>query len=132
MGRRLAARGASPGLILSSTAVRARETAELVAAELEPPQRRIDRDPRIYLASPGELLQVIAGLDDAIDDVVIVGHNPGLTQLANMLVPSLALTNLPTTGVVAIECDTPAWGEIDSARFSLRFYDYPKNPEPAA
>lgn len=129
MGKRLAAQGIAPDLLLSSSALRARQTAELVAGALGPSSPATRIEPGIYLATPGELIGTVASLDDAVGELLLVGHNPGLTQLANILLPGLGLHNLPTAGVVAIECDTDRWAGIDSAAFRLRFYDYPKNPK---
>lgn len=126
MGKRLAAHGIAPDAIFSSSAVRARQTAELVAPLLGLDRTGIRIEPAIYLASPGELLAVLARIDDAIEELVLVGHNPGLTLLANMLLPDLALANLPTAGAVAIDCDTATWSGIDAAGFELRVCDYPK------
>lgn len=131
MADRLAQRGVKPDLILTSSARRARQTAELV----EPALRRgrsleIRVDPEIYLAGTGKLLDIVSALEDELDDVVLIGHNPGLTQLANTLLPTLRLANLPTAGSVGIDCAATNWRDVDSAVRSLRFYDYPKNPDP--
>jgi phosphohistidine phosphatase len=126
MGERLAKHGAKPDLLLTSPAVRARRTAELVASALEQPGIVIRREPRLYLASPGELLDVISTVDDAVEELMLVGHNPGLTDFINKLLPELRLHNLPTAGVVAVNCDTDSWSRISAAGFRLRFYDYPK------
>ncbi len=131
MGERLAKRGLKPDLMLTSSATRARETAELVQAQLNNAPIALRIEPRIYLARPGELLAVIASVEDAVGSLVVIGHNPGFTQLANMLLPDLELLNMPTAGVVCIECDIPSWGEIDAGSRRLEFYDFPKNPEPA-
>ena len=130
MGQRLAAHGLKPDLLLCSTARRARETAELVAPPLGAPPVAHDAD--IYLATPGALLAVLARQDDAVDELVMIGHNPGFTELANMLLPGLRLGNLPTAGAVALTADAATWRDFDSAAYALRFYDYPKNPEPAS
>lgn len=127
MGNRLARHGLKPDLILSSPAVRARQTAERVAAALKYPAEDIRYESAIYLARPGELLDVLAGINDGIDDLVLVGHNPGLTELANMMLPELALHNLPTAGAVAIDADVTSWRHIDAGPFRLRLYDFPKN-----
>jgi phosphohistidine phosphatase len=131
MGARLASRGLEPDLMLTSSATRARETAELVRGELNNGPVALRVEPKIYLATPGELLAVIASVEDAVDSLVVIGHNPGFTQLANMLLPDLDLLNLPTAGVVCIECDIPSWDAIDAGSRRLEFYDFPKNPEPA-
>ena len=129
MGERLARRGLEPDLLLTSSAKRARETAELVKAQLNDAAPALRVEPKIYLATPGELLAVIASVEDAVDSLVVIGHNPGFTRLANLLLPDLELLNLPTAGVVCIECDIPRWGEIDAGERRLKFYDFPKNPE---
>jgi len=127
MGARLAARGLRPDLLLTSSATRALQTAELIEPSLRHSALETRADPNIYLASPGELLRVLSRVSDDIGELVLIGHNPGLTLLANMMLPDLELDNLPTAGAVAINCDTPSWRDIESARSSLSFYDYPKN-----
>jgi phosphohistidine phosphatase len=132
MGERLSRRGVEPNLLLASSAKRAQETAELLAGPLEHRGLACRTDPGIYLASPGELLEILKAVDDDVVELILVGHNPGLTQLANMLLPELKLHNLPTAGAVAIDADTSSWHDLDAAALTLRFYDYPKNPEPAS
>ena len=127
MGKRLAQVGLKPDLILTSSALRARRTAELVAAELGNATPRIKIDPTIYLASPGELLHCLQQADANVRNLILVGHNPGFTLLANMLLPELNLDNLPTAGAVAMECDTDDWRQLDAARRKLLFYEFPKN-----
>jgi phosphohistidine phosphatase len=130
MGKRLARRELVPDLLLTSTALRARQTADYLVAALGLAASRVRQERSVYLASPGELLRILAELDDRLANVLLVGHNPGLTELANRLLPSLRLDNLPTAGHVAIDCDMAHWREIGSAGFRLRFYDYPKKAGP--
>jgi len=126
MGKRLARHKLEPDLLLTSTALRARETASYLAAALGIGQVQIRVERRIYLASPDALLCVIAALDDSLGTVLLVGHNPGLTDLANRLLPTLELDNLPTAAVVAVKCDLLRWRDIDSATLALGFYESPK------
>jgi phosphohistidine phosphatase len=71
-------------LVLSSPAVRARETTELVlgSAELV---LEVHYDQRIYEAGPQRLLEVISQLEDEMSAVLLVGHNPGLGELLSLL-----------------------------------------------
>jgi phosphohistidine phosphatase len=131
MGERLARRNVDPDLLLVSSAKRTRQTAKLVGAALGHSDFELEIEPKIYLASPGELLQILKSVDDDVNELVLIGHNPGLTQLANLLLPELRLYNLPTAGVVAIDADASSWQNLDAAERVLRFYDYPKNPAPA-
>lgn len=125
MGRRLAAHGLRPDLLLTSPAKRAEQTADLIEPAFGAAPERLT-DARLYHASPGEILSVLADTEDRFGDVIVVAHNPGLTLLANMMLPDLKLTNLPTSGAIAINCDTASWRTIDDARFSLNFHDTPK------
>lgn len=132
MGKRLKARRAAPELILASHAARALETAKLLAKELDYDTAGLEIDEKLYLASPEAILAVVARLDDELASVLLVGHNPGLTDLANRLVPDLALDNLPTSGVVAVDFSASSWREAANAPTKLAYYDYPSNPERAA
>lgn len=129
MGRRLKARDARPELMLTSHAKRALQTAKLLAGELDYSYDDLEIDERLYLASPESILAVVAKQDDGLDSVLLVGHNPGLTELVNRLVPSLELDNLPTSGAVAVDFDVRSWRDVVSAAAKLAYYDFPANPE---
>ncbi len=127
MGARLLERSIGPDLVLSSPALRARRTATLVARALDYADSEIRLDARLYLATPTEILAVVAEQADVSDCLLVVGHNPGLTELTNLLLPELELANLPTAGTVVIDCATERWPEIRNAQRRLVYYDYPKN-----
>ncbi len=91
MGARLREHGIHPDLVLSSPALRARRTAALVSRPLDYPVERIRLDATLYLAAPEEILAVVAVQADAVDCLLVVGHNPGLTELTNLLLPDLDL-----------------------------------------
>ena len=81
MGRWLARSGYAPDAVVCSTAQRARQTWELAAAELpSPPEPRLE--PRVYEATVLGLLMLVRELADEMRTVVLVGHNPGLAELA--------------------------------------------------
>src|SRR5262249_21759110 len=98
-GRWLAASIDRIDLAVVSPASRARSTWDLVAAELAvPPPTRIDD--RVYAASDDELLAVLTELPDEVDTVVLVGHNPGLEDLASRLTGGWAA--MPTSALAVI------------------------------
>ena len=85
MGRAMRARGLVPDLVLCSSATRARETWDLVAAELKgTPSVQFRRG--LYLASPQKLLEAVRCADSAAGTVLMIGHNPGMEFLAAALV----------------------------------------------
>jgi len=125
MGERIRAAGIRPSLILSSTALRAWKTAKLVARELGYPAEFLQRDSRLYLAGLNALIDVVNEQDSGFNNVMIVAHNPGLTEFANYLIPGLT-NNLPTCGVVSVSLDAGIWDVRGTANIELLYYDYPK------
>jgi phosphohistidine phosphatase len=126
MGKRLAELGVRPSLLLTSPAKRARETARLIARELNYPLEFIQSESELYLATPETILQVVARQDNGFNDVMLFGHNPGITELANRL-GDRNIDNVPTCGMVGIELDVKEWTEIVAADGKTVFFDYPKN-----
>jgi phosphohistidine phosphatase len=124
MGKRLAKRDVKPDLVVSSPALRALTTAQLIAEEVGYKRKDIVVDDRLYASNPDDLLAVIRELDKKLDRVMLVGHNPEFTDLAHRL--SSEIIDMPTSAVAEISFDTKAWsdvGEIEPARAML---DYPK------
>jgi phosphohistidine phosphatase len=127
MANRLAARGDRPDVILTSHAVRAAATARAIATTLRCPDGTVRVDRRIYLAPEDRLLAVLRAQDDGNAHVLVVGHNPGLTELANRLLPTFGVDNVPTAGIVAIAVDADRWASLAPEVCRLLFYDYPKS-----
>jgi phosphohistidine phosphatase len=127
MGQRLAAAGIRPSQIISSPAVRAWTAARIFAKELGYPTEFLQREDGLYLASLDNLLDVIATQDSGFNNLMLFGHNPGLTDLVNYLVPGLT-NNLPTAGVVSVELDCDEWMLYDKPPVELILHDYPKKP----
>jgi phosphohistidine phosphatase len=115
-GRWLAANVESIDLVVLSPARRARSTWELVAAELDsPPPTRVEE--RAYAASARELLAVVRGLPEHAATVVLVGHNPGMEDLAS------GLTGEPTpmpTSALAVVTLSGSWSAAGEGSGVLR------------
>ncbi len=126
MGRRIAAAGIRPSLIVSSPAVRAWKTARAVARELNYPMEFLQRESNLYLASVEEILDVVSVQDNQFNNLMIVGHNPGLTEFANFLSPGLT-NNLPTAGIVCVAIERDDWTLHARPSTELLLYDYPRN-----
>ncbi|MEO8224223.1 MAG: histidine phosphatase family protein, partial [Gammaproteobacteria bacterium] len=112
MGQRLRARNARPTLMLTSPAVRARRTAQIIAREIGYPQEFLQREEDLYLATPEQLIGVLARQESSFRDVIVCCHNPGLTELANRLTGA-GIDNVPTTGIVIIELEIKRWADLD-------------------
>ena len=127
MGRRLARGKTHPDAIVASPAERALlATARLIARELDFPWDEIRTEKSIYLADVGSLLDVVRGLDNGAELALLVGRNPGVSELAQSLVKNFD-QELPTTAVVAIDLPADTWAGVKRSSGSLRSYDYPKN-----
>jgi len=125
MGRRLKERGFAPDLLLVSPARRARLTGEAIADQLKLDNRQLTFNEHIYLATVSELLVLLRSIADSHQNVLLIGHNPGITDLANYLVDG-RLENIPTCGIFSVELQIQSWQQLDRAAARLLFYDYPK------
>ncbi len=125
MAERIQQAGIRPSLILSSPAVRAWATAKEMARQLAYPIEFLQRDERLYHAGLQRIIDVLSRQDDGFSSIMIVAHNPGLTEFANYLVPGLT-DNIPTSGVVSVQVDTEDWNLETVKNAELVLYDYPK------
>ena len=110
MGKRLAKRHVRPDLLMSSPALRALTTAQLIADELGYARNDIVVDDRLYASSANELLDVIHALDQKLDRVILFGHNPEFTDLAHRLSSDIA--DMPTCAVAEFHFDTKKWSDV--------------------
>jgi phosphohistidine phosphatase len=125
MGRRLLEIGVKPDLVLSSPAIRAKTTAESVAEQLGYDIDSIVYEDEIYESSVRTLLKVVNSLDDKYNCVIIFGHNPTHTYLAEYLTKE-AIGNIPTAGAVCINFEFDSWKLVSEATGKMQWFEYPK------
>ena len=112
-------------LMISSPAVRALQTAILVAKGIGYPEEKILVERKIYDGYYDRILDLIYATDDEVNSLMIFGHNPTITQLANLfLSPGIDL--LPTTGTICISFNTKKWEFIPSVEPINEFIVFPK------
>jgi len=126
MAQRLRTRRLKPDLVLSSPAVRALTTATIMARELKVPASAVGQDERLYLASPADLLAVIRDLGGHAAHVMVFGHNPGITDLANALSAGERIDNMPTCAVFTALFDLEDWNALEYGTGREAEFDYPK------
>jgi len=114
-------------LVLCSSAQRTEETAQLVLADFAAPPRVLFED-ELYLAGHAALLRRLQRLDEADGTVLVIGHNPGLHELALRLAAAdsptyraLAAGKFPTTARASFAIDC-AWAALDRSRHRLVDY----------
>jgi phosphohistidine phosphatase len=128
MGRRLLEIGVKPDLVLSSPAIRAKTTAEYVSEQIGYDLDAIVYEPEIYESSVRTLLGVVNSLEDQYTTVIIFGHNPTHTYLAEYLTKE-AIGNIPTAGAVCIDFELDSWKLISEGTGKMRWFEYPKGLE---
>jgi len=124
MSRRWSTQHGKLDLIMSSPAVRALATAKVIAAGLEYKLRDITVDDRLYAATVDALIAVVEALDDKLARVMLVGHNPGFTELAHHF--DSAITHMPTCAIAEFKFDAKSWVGIGQARPAHTTFDSPK------
>ena len=114
LGQRLSKRIWSPDLVLYSPSVRTRETAVHIRRHAGAAARWEEHDP-LYLISPSRLLQVIEATAHTVGHLVIIGHNPSISIVAETLDHSLP--PLMTSATVIFDLDIRAWGGLEGAAY---------------
>ena len=125
-----------PGMVLVSHAIRAHQTWEVAWEAMRDlvPEPQVELMPDLYGADPSQLLQIIR--DASVADpktLMLVGHNPGMHELALALAGSgdaagrKALTdNLPTSGLAVFEFEIDDWTDVAFRRGRLVLFVSPK------
>jgi phosphohistidine phosphatase len=128
MGSRLKKKNINPSLMLSSTAKRARITAKKIAKKIGYKKNQISLTKALFHADDDSIFEIIKSIDDGHNTIMLFGHNPGITECANLLAGTI-IDNIPTCGVASISFDCNSWKEIQRREGTMVFYDYPKKVE---
>jgi phosphohistidine phosphatase len=126
MGEAMREAKLEPDLILCSPSVRTRQTLELAASHAwdSHPDVRFER--RLYEASPETLLRAIKELPGKAAHIMVVGHNPGLQELAARLAPADSEARhqfrekLPTAAIVSFSFDVGNWKDLKAGTGQLQ------------
>ena len=118
IGAAIEARGLEPDHVLCSSSRRTRETFDRIRPHL-PEELAVVIDRELYLAPPDRILARIAAVDDRVRTLLVVGHNPGIAELAELLAgdgDADALARMrdkfPTCGLAEIHGQAARWREL--------------------
>lgn len=132
IGRYLKTSGICPEVIISSDSCRTAQTITNIVREAGI-NTEIQYSNRLYLATAGEMLKELSKIDDKVNSVMLVCHNPGAEILATILSgsgSSEAIQNVknkfPTCGLAYLELETDSWKIIDPACGFLKEFITPK------
>lgn len=112
-------------LIITSHAVRALETAHIIAHAFNVDESNLRIEKGVYMADASSLIDQFFDLPPGISHVMMVGHNPSITSFANTFLDE-KIEYLPTSGLVAISFDTDKWEELPVAPHKTDFMVFPK------
>jgi phosphohistidine phosphatase len=107
-----------PGIILSSPALRAKQTTTM-ACERAGLSSLINFDERIYEASVQRLFEIVTGFADEIDTAMMVGHNPGFEELLSALTGESQ--RMPTAALARINLKIEKWSELTGGCGNLKW-----------
>ncbi|KPJ82386.1 MAG: hypothetical protein AMJ58_01255 [Gammaproteobacteria bacterium SG8_30] len=127
MARRLVEAGLRPTLMISSPAARALATARVFAKAFGHSEKRIRLAEAAYLATPGELLEVVRRSGGRATHVMLFGHNPGISGFAAWLAGDDSLGEVPTCAVASLRVPVAKWSELEFGKAERDFYDFPKS-----
>ncbi len=118
---------AAPDILLCSPATRTISTGMIFMRALELEMQRFVPEAGIYEAHRDTLKEIISKQNDVLNTLMLVGHNPGITDLCNALQETLYFDNLPTCGLVKISGNCKHWKEFAAGRWQMSFYRFPKD-----
>lgn len=124
MGRHLASKMQGIDLILTSNSERTRMTAQVFCEQLGIDNQRIKVEEDLYESSPMHYLTALSEVSDSLNSVMIVGHNPSISYLAEFLTGE-EIGSMPTCAVVGMTFDNLTWTEITKKSGKMTFYDSP-------
>lgn len=124
MAKEFSAKVMLPELLISSTAKRAVETARIFAKEVGYKKKKIIRNEKLYANDSAVILDLIKTLSDSADSVMIVGHNPSISQFAALLSQSFQ-DELPSCGLLGIKFNARKWREIKEGEGEMIYNSYP-------
>ncbi|MDJ0832511.1 MAG: phosphohistidine phosphatase SixA [Gammaproteobacteria bacterium] len=131
MGQRLARKGIQLDQIISSPALRALTTAQLIAQQIDYDPQAIEHNQRLYFEGIPAMMDIIHRLERGQTSVMIVGHNPDITRLLNRLC-GFQVSDMPTCAIATIGFSLDNdWLDVAFGSGKLIDYDYPKKPKPS-
>lgn len=132
MAARMAALKVKIDLMVSSPAKRALTTANYFAEELGYDAFDISIDERMYFCGTKGMINVLKDLPDDLTKVMLVGHNPDISELLKMLTGQKFLDPMTTSNIAKLQMRLPAWKEIQAHTAELAFLEAPQKPSAVA
>ena len=124
VGAHLNEMGVKPSMIITSPALRTQTTSEIIASRLSYDVNKIHTNEELYLASVRIFLQIINQLKDEWESVIVIGHNPSITYLAEY-VADAEIGSMETGSVAEVEFDLKSWSMVSQLIGDFKQYITP-------
>lgn len=125
MARRIKIRNTLPELMITSPANRAIHTAIIFARVFEFPLSKVIVEENLYATEEDSIIDIIKKTDNSVPSLMIFGHNPELTNFANIFVKN-TIDNISTAGIVSLVFDIDNWKDISKKKLISELFDFPK------
>lgn len=124
MAQQLKEQQITPDLIITSNAVRALSTAQILAEEFQYAAEKIVSNPHIYSGGVEDLVSIVKTIDSKLNNIFFIGHNPSLTLLGHYLCEGTRVT-IATCGVLGIGFKMKKWEEAVATEGNFLIYFHP-------
>lgn len=128
MAQRLIDKRVKIDAFISSSAKRARKTAEIFSYAFNRKKEDIVLVDDLYLAQPSVFLDVINKVSDDHNCIAVFSHNPGITDFANTL-SEVRVDDMPTCSIYAVRLRVKHWKDFTDSNNEFWFFDYPRAGE---
>jgi phosphohistidine phosphatase len=125
MAGRLKSKGDIPSLMISSPACRAIHTAVIFARVLKFPWEQLMISEKIYPGTINDILKILENIEERHSSIMIFGHNPALTELADYFL-KYPVNNIPTAGIVTLNFSGEGWKDLKESKAKSELIDFPR------
>jgi phosphohistidine phosphatase len=116
-----------PQLILTSTATRALSTALMFARTLNFNMTNFVLNETIYESSEQNIIFLLQQLNNNVNEVMLFGHNPFVSNICNSLTQQVSFNEIPTCGITHLSIDVKSWVDIETKKAKIEYQHYPKD-----
>jgi len=109
--------------LILSTSIRTRLTSKYFIEKIH--FNSISYLDELYHASYSEIIKIISKIENNFNNIMVIGHNPGLTELINHFT-DMRIYNIPTTGIIKVEFKEAKWSKITENKGKIVYKKFPK------
>ena len=112
--------------VFVSTSQRTRETIQYFIEEYGENLKNISFEASLYHGSPNDYQDMLIQASPESETILMVGHNPGITYVANDCSSNSFIDNIPTCGIFILQSNEEHWHEVNLTSCSRLLFIYPK------